>query len=126
MAIKSSRTQERLVQDIDTVGRSEHDHCLVPIKTIQFHQQLIERLISLVVTGYPHRTLATHSVNFVDKNNAGRGLARLVEKVAHPARTHPNKHLDKFRSAHAEERHSSLTSYRFCQQRFTGSWRANE
>src|SRR5205809_457086 len=126
MAIESTWTQERLVQDIDAVGRSKHDHCLVPIKAIQFHQQLVERLISLVVTGYPHRTLATYSINFVDKNNTGRGLTCLVEKVAHPARTHTDKHLDKFRSAHAEERHSSLSSHCFCQQRLTGSRRANE
>ena len=71
MAIKSSRTQERLVQDIDTVGRSEHDHCLVPIKTIQFHQQRLPETLQKnggFIPGYrPGQQTATYLTRVVNR-----------------------------------------------------------
>ena len=48
--------------------------------------------------------MASHRVDFVDKDEARRGLFPLLEHIAHPARTDANKHLDEIRSADRKER----------------------
>jgi hypothetical protein len=49
LTVKPARTQQRRVQNIRTVGRSNQDHAFVGFKPIHFNQQLVKRLLALVV-----------------------------------------------------------------------------
>ena len=51
-------------------------------------------------------TMAAHGVDFVNKDDAGRVLFALLEKVADPARANAHEHLDKIRSGNGEERNA--------------------
>jgi energy-converting hydrogenase Eha subunit H len=57
----------------------------VGFKAIHFHQQLVQRLLALVVAAaHAGAALTTDSVDFVDEDDAGRLLLGLLEHVAHP------------------------------------------
>src|SRR5690349_17121594 len=109
MAVKASRTQQCLVQDIKAVCRSQHDDCLARVKAIEFDQQLIECLLTLIIGRDMPRSLAAHSIDFIQKDNARRGFTGLVEEVTYPLGTKANIHFDELRSTHTEERNVSLT-----------------
>src|SRR5690625_6885019 len=49
LAVKTARTEQRLVQHVGAVGSGNDDYALVALKTIHFHQQLVERLLTLIV-----------------------------------------------------------------------------
>jgi hypothetical protein len=78
----------------------------------QLRQQLVQRLLPLVVPHAAHFPVAPplgHGVDLVDEDD-GRGLlARAGEHVAHASRAHAHVQLHELRGAHADERHASLT-----------------
>ncbi len=59
------------------------------------------------------QTKRTDGVELVDKDDAGRLLARLREKVADAAGAAADKQLDELRGARREERHTGLAGHRF-------------
>ena len=65
-------------------------------------------------------------VNFVDEDQTGRILARLLKHIADPARADTDKHLHKIRSADGKERHIRLAGNRFGHQGLSGSRRTEQ
>ncbi len=49
LAVEAARAQQRLIQDIRTVGGSHHDDAVVGLKAVHLHQQLVQGLLALVV-----------------------------------------------------------------------------
>ena len=49
LAIESPRAQQRRIENLRPVGRRHHDHVFVWIEAVHFGEQLIERLLALVV-----------------------------------------------------------------------------
>ena len=49
-AIESARSQKRGVEDIGTVRGGDENHAVIRLESIHFDEQLIERLLALVVT----------------------------------------------------------------------------
>ena len=70
--------------------------------------------------------VAANSINFVDENDAGAGLAGLVEQVADSARTDPDKHLDEFGTGDGEERHVGFAGGGLGHQCLPGTRRPHE
>src|SRR5215469_3814091 len=70
-------------------------------------------------------TVPPDRINFVDKNYARRRFLALLKHVSNSRGAHAHKHLDKIRSADAEERHIRFAGNRSSKQRFTGSRRAD-
>ena len=66
LPIKPTRAQQRRVQNIRPIGGRNHNHPIVFAKPVHFNQQLIQRLLPLIVpatqTGTP---LATDRINFI-------------------------------------------------------------
>ena len=74
LAIKTTGTQQGGVQDIGAVGRGKKNHALALFKTIHLDQQLIERLLTLVVAAaQTSAALTSYGIDLVDKND-GRSL----------------------------------------------------
>ena len=127
LAVKTAWTQQSRIQNVRTVGRSNHDHTQVGFKTIHLDQHLVEGLFALVVAATQAcATLATHRVNFVNKNDARRVLFGVLEHVANAGSTHTHKHLDKVRTGDAEKRHFRFASDAFGQQCFTCARRTHQ
>ena len=109
LPVETSRTQQSLVEHVGAVGGSNQDDAFVCGEAVHFHEQLVERLFAFVVPASEAcATLATHGVNFVDEQNAGRVPLAGLEQVAHAACAHANEHLHEVGTRHAEERHAGF------------------
>ena len=80
LPVKPSRTQQRRVQNIRPVRRSQNDHTLRPTEAVHFHQQLVQGLLFFIMAAaQAGATLAAHSINFIDENDSRCYFLRLIE-----------------------------------------------
>ena len=70
--------------------------------------------------------MAADGVDFVDEDDAGRVLLRLVEHVADAARADADEHFDEIGTRDGEERHIRFARDRAGGQRLTGAGRTDE
>ncbi len=70
-------------------------------------------------------TLAAYGVDLIDEDDARRGFLGLLEHVTHTRCTDTHEHFHEVRTGNGKERHLRFTGNGFCQQRFTGTRRAN-
>ena len=127
LTVKTTGTQQCRIQDVRTVSRSDQDDRLALLKTVHLDQQLVERLLALVVTAaQTSSALTSHGIDLIDEDDRrGLGLG-LLKEVAHTAGADTYEHLDKVGTRDAKERHARLAGNGLGQQRFTGARRANQ
>ena len=126
--IKPTRPQQRRIEDVRPVGRREHDHAGAGVKAVHLGQDLVERLLTLVVPAH-HRSAAARPadrVELVDKDDRRGGLLGLLEQVTHAAGAHADHHLDELRRRHREERHPRLAGNGPSEQRLARAWKAGQ
>ena len=122
LAIEATGTKQRRVEHVGTIGRGDDDDPFVALETVHFDQQLIESLFAFVVpSSKPRAAVAADGVDFVDENDAGRMLLRLLEHVAHTRCTDTDEHLDEIRTGDCEERNFRLARDGAREQCLTGS-----
>ena len=125
LPVETARAQQRRVQDVGPVGRRHHDDAGTLAEAVHLHQQLVQRLLALVVTAaHAGAALAADGVDLVDEDDAGTVLLGLLEQVAHPGGADTDEHLDEVRTGDGVERHAGLAGHRPRQQRLTGAGRA--
>jgi hypothetical protein len=125
LAVEAARTQQRRVEDVGAVGGRDEDDVVVDVEAVHLDEQLVERLLALVVTSAETGTaLAAHRVDLVHEDDAGARRLGLLEQVAHAARAYADEHLDEVRARDREERHGRLAGNRTREQRLTGTRRA--
>ena len=73
-AVKAARAQKRLIEDLGPVRRGQDHNALARVKAVDLGQQLIERLLTLVVAAEAGITGAADGVDLVDENDGGRDL----------------------------------------------------
>ena len=126
-AVEAAGTQQRLIQHLGAVGGAQHDDTLAGVEAVQLGQQLVQRLLALIVAAEAAAVTGfADGVNFVDKDNARCHLGGLLKEVAHAAGAHAHEHLHKVRTGDGEERHIGLTGHGLGQQRFAGTGRAHQ
>ena len=109
LAVEAARAQQRRIEHVGAVRRGDQDDAGVLIEAVHLDQQLIERLLALVVSAAETRAaLAADRVDLVDEDDARRALLRLLEEVAHARRADADEHLDEVRARDREERHARL------------------
>ena len=127
LAVKPARTQQRRIENVLAVRRRQHDHALVHRKAVHFNEQLVERLLALVVAAaHACAASAAHRVDFIDKNDARRMFLRLVKQIAHAACAHADKHFHKVRTGNGHKRHACFARDGLRQQRFACAGRADK
>ena len=119
-AVKTTGTKQRLIQNLRTVGSCKNHNALGRIKAVNLTQQLIE---CLIIGTEPGITGMTHSVNFIDENDTGCHLCRLLEQAADTAGAYTYEHFFKVRTGNGEERHTGLTCHSLGKQSLTGTGR---
>ena len=126
-AVEASRPQQRRIQHVGPVGRRHQDHAIVGLKAIHLDQQLIQRLLALVVpAAQACAAVASNRVDFVDEDDAGRILLALLKQIAHAACAHAHKHLHEVRTGDGEERNIGLAGHSARQQRLARSRRPDQ
>ena len=112
---------------ITTVGCREQDDALVGLETIHLDQELIERLLALVMTAAePGAAMTADRVDLVDEDDARRVLLALLEQIPYPAGTDADEHLDEVRTRDGEERHVGLACDSPRQKCLAGSRRTHQ
>src|SRR5690606_11601238 len=112
LAVESSWAQQRRIEDVGPVGGGDHDHTTGPFETVQFDEELVQRLLPLVVasteTGTP---VTSHCVDLVDEDDGRAFRLRLLEEVAHSAGAHADEHLDEIGPGDGEEGNPGLAGH---------------
>ena len=95
LAIKTTGTHQRSIENIRTVGGRHDDDAGVAFEAIHLRQELVEGLLPLIVaTTKAGTTLTTDGVDLVNEDDAGSIFLGLLEQIAHAAGTDADKHLD--------------------------------
>ena len=124
LTVESTRTQQSGVKHVRAVGGGDDDEVGVVVETIHLDEQLVQRLLALVVaTAHAGATLAAHSIDFIDEDDGGGVLLGLIEQVTHTGGTETHEHFDEVGAGHRVERHAGLACDGSGQQRLTGAGR---
>ena len=127
LPVEAARAQQRRVEHVGPVGGGDQDDAFVGLEAVHLDQQLVERLLALVVAAAEAgAAMAADRVDFVDEDDAGRVLLRLLEHVAHAARADADEHLDEVGAGNREERHVGFTGDGARDQRLAGAGRADQ
>ena len=128
LKVEASRTKQRLVKHIHTVGSRKDDHARIAAEAIHLREQGIERILALVIAAHSRifGACSSHGIDLVDEDNTGSLLLGLLEDIADTTCAHADKHLDKVGTTHREERHCRFACHGLGQQGLTGSRRTNE
>ena len=116
LAVKPAGTQECGVEHVGAVGGGNEDDAFIGLEPVHFDEQLVERLLALVIPAAEARAaMTTDSVDFVDKDVAGRVLLGLFEHITDAACADADEHFDKVRAGNGEERHIGFARNGACQ-----------
>ena len=127
LTIESPGAEQSAIEHVGPVGRGQQDHARVGLEAVHLDQQLVERLLALVVDrAEMDAPLSADGVELVDEDEArGLGLG-LLEQVADARGADADEHLDEIAAAQREERHLGLAGHGPRQQRLAGSGRPEQ
>ena len=127
LAIEAAGTQQRRIEHVGAVRGGDQDDVDVGLEAIHLNEQLVERLLTLVVaTTHASATMTTDGIDLVDEDDARRVLLGLLEQVAHTTRADADEHLDEVGARDREERHAGLARHGTRQQRLAGARRPKQ
>ena len=126
LAIEASGTQERRIEDVVPVRRGDDDDALGLGEAVHLDQQLVQRLLALLVAQRVAAAIAADRVELVDEDDARLVAARLLEQLAHARRADARVHLDEVGSADGDEGHARFAGHRPRQQRLARSRRSHQ
>ena len=126
-AIEPAGPEQRGIEHVGTVRGRDEDDPFVRLEPVHLDEQLVQRLLALVVTAAEARAAMTADrIDLVDEHDARSVLLALLEQVAHARRADADEHLDEVRSADREERHVRFARDGAREQRLAGSRRAHQ
>ena len=127
LTVEAAGAQQGGVEDVGPVGGRDHDDVVLGLEAVHLHQELVQRLLALVVTAaHAGATMAADGVDLVHEDDAGRVLLGLLEEVAHAGGADADEHLDEVRAGDREERHARLTRDGTREERLAGARRPVE
>jgi hypothetical protein len=84
LTIEAPGPEQRGVKDVGAVRGGDEDDVVLHLEAVHLDQELVQGLLTLVVTASEARAaMAADCVDLVHEDDAGRGLLRLLEEVAH-------------------------------------------
>ena len=115
------------IENVGTIRRGDENDAFVRLEAVHLHEQLIERLLALVVpAAETGAAMASHRVDLVDEDDARGVLLALLEQIANARGADADEHLDEVRPADREERHVRFARDGAREQRLAGSRGAHE
>ena len=127
LPVKPTRTHQRRIQDISSVGCGNDNHIVFSGKAVHFHQQLVQGLFPFVMAAADSGTaVSADCINFINKDDGRCIFLCLFKQIPHTGCTHADKHFHKVRTGDGEERTAGLSRNGSCQQGFTSTRRPHE
>ncbi len=78
LSVEASRPQQRVIEDVDSVGGCHDDDAGVALKPVHLRQQLVQRLLALVVAATDARAAGpADRIDLIDEHDARRVLLGL-------------------------------------------------
>ncbi len=88
-SIKTSRTKKSLIQNLRPVGSRKNNNTFLAVKTIHFRQQLIQRLLSLLVPATVFGIPApTDGIYLVNEHDTWSVFLCFLEQITHAGSAH--------------------------------------
>src|SRR5215204_3659874 len=79
LTVETSRSQQRRIEHVRPVRRRDDDDVRTTVESVHLNEDLVQRLLAFIVASTQTcSTLATDSVNLIDKNDTGRALLGLL------------------------------------------------
>ena len=127
LPVEPAGPQQGRVEDVRAIGRGEDDDTRLVVEAVHLDEQLVERLLALVVAAAETRaSLPSDRVDLVDEDDRrSRGL-RLGEQVADATGADADEQLHELRGGDAEERHRRFAGDGARHEGLAGSRRADE
>ena len=128
LPVEAPRTQERGVEYLGPVGRRHDDDALPGVETVHLDQELVERLLALVVPAreVAHAARLSEGVQLVHEDDAGGLLHRLLKEIAHARGAQTHEHLHELRTADAEEKYARLSRHGLRHERLPAAGRPHQ
>ena len=128
LSVEAAGPEQRRVQDVGTVRRGHQDHGRPLIEAVHLDQELVQRLLALVVAAAEAgAAVTTDGIDLVDEHDRGRRRFRLLEQVADARGAHAHEHLHEVGAADREERHPRFAGNGAREQRLAGArWSEQE
>ena len=126
LAIKTTWTQQRWVQNIGAVGGRQNDDPFRCLKAVHLREQLVQSLLALVMTATESSTaFATDGINFVNKDNGFTHFASLLEKITNTTCSDTHEHFHEVRTSHRQKSNASFSCDGTGEESFSSSRRAD-
>ena len=127
MAIEPSGAKQGRIEHVGPVRRGQHDHRFIRAEAVHFAQNLIERLLALVVpASQAGAAVPADGVDLVDEQDRRGSVFGRLEHIADPAGPDADEHLDEFGAADREKRHPRLAGHSPCEQSLAGPRRTHQ
>ncbi len=126
LAVEAPGPQERRVENVRPIRRRDDDDVFRPGEAVHLDEQLVERLLALLVAERAAAAVPADGVELVDEDDARAVTPRVAEEAPDARGADAGVHLDEIGSAGRDERHAGLARHRARQQRLAGAWRADE
>ena len=94
LPVEPARAQQGRVQGLRPVGGGKDDDVVVVVEAVHLGEQLVERLLALVVTAEALSAAAADRVDLIDEDDGRPTLAGIGKQVPHPGCPDPDEHLD--------------------------------
>ena len=125
-AVKPSRTQQRRVQRLRTVGGCKDHNACISFEAVHLGKQLVQGLLPLIIGGKACVSLLTDGIDLIDENDTGSLLLCLLEQVTDLGCTHTYEHLHELGAGNGEEGNIRLSCHGLGQHGLTGTRRAHK
>ena len=127
LTVEATGAQQRRIENVRAVGRSEDHDALGGLKAVHFCQHLVERLLPFVVaSAEASTTLAANRVDLVNEDNGLAHALGLLEEVANAAGADTDEHLHEVGTGDAQEADSGLASDSAGEEGLAGAGRTDQ
>ena len=125
--VEAPGPEQGRVEHVGPVRGRDEDHAVVRLEAVHFDQQLVQRLLALVVPApEAGASMAADGVDLVDEDDAGSVLLALLEEVTNARRADADEHLHEVGAGDGEKGHAGLSRDGPGQQCFAGPRRPHQ
>mmetsp|Transcript_5693 Transcript_5693/g.8374 ORF Transcript_5693/g.8374 Transcript_5693/m.8374 type:complete len:286 (+) Transcript_5693:880-1737(+) len=122
LTIESSRAEKCVIKNVKPVRGSNGDNTRIAIETIHFDQNLIQCLLTLIVTSSEScSALTSNGIDFINEDDTRGVLLGLVKHITHTRSSNSNEHLHEFGTRNGDEWHTGLSSNSLGEEGLTGT-----
>ena len=125
--VKAAGTQKRVIENVGTVRGRHDDDAGVVSEAVHLHEELVERLLALVVAAAETAAaLTADRIDLIDEDDRGGHLFGLLEQVAHTAGADADIELHEVGAGDAQKLDARLARNGLGHEGFAGARRADE